>query len=256
MPVLLVHGLGGNFTHWEHLVPRLAETRRVIGLDLPGCGDSHKLPSYSIRAFADALVQLLDFLEIPRAIAVGHSLGGGVVAEAALAHAPRLERIVIIDAAGFRRYPAVLKVASRLLHPKVVAPVMERVARRLLDNVFHERNELTARFVGQAEGREPYPTLSDFADMACSVAPDLVGRCFLDDVERILQPALVIWGDRDRLVPFQGVERWTARLPAGRLVVVRGCGHMPIIERPRAVLDAIDEFLAPAAARSRRSGGA
>lgn len=249
-PLLFIHGLGGNFTHWENLATRLARTHRVIGIDLPGCGDSYRLRleagrRYSIRLFADATVRLLDHLHIESAVYAGHSMGGMVVTEAALRHERRVAGLVLIDSAGFHRYPRwMLGAGARILKPKLVSRVMERMALRLLHSCFHEENDHAKRFIAQAEGRPPHPTLDEFAETACSLLPDLAGTHYLDDVERILQPTLVIWGDRDRLVAFAEVPAWAKRLREGKLVVIKGCGHMPIIERPEETHVAILDFLA------------
>lgn len=260
-PILFCHGLGGNFTHWEHVVGPLSRHHRVFGLDLPGCGDSYKVPRggprYTARLYADAMVRLCDHLQIERAVFAGHSLGGMIVTEAALTHPSRVESLVLVDGAGFRRYSAALRFAARvLLRPEWVGPAMERLALTLLNNVFHTRNANVLRFIGQADGRPAHPTIDEFAEMSCSLAPDLVGKHFLDEVERIVQPTLVIWGDRDKLLPYADVKRWIGRLPNARLVTVRECGHMPIIEHPHVVIDAIREFLAVSEIHTarRRSG--
>jgi pimeloyl-ACP methyl ester carboxylesterase len=243
-PILLIHGLGGNFTHWEHVAPSLARTRRVIGLDLPGCGDSFKRPRYSVRMYAEACARLLDELGIARAVWVGHSLGGMVACEGALDRPSRVSSLALVDSAGFQRFPMALRIATRAVAvPWIVAPAMERYARKLLDNVFWEANERTRRFIGQAEGRAAHPTIDEFADMACSIVRDLLGKHYLDRVERVVQPTLVIWGDRDKLCPVDDVARWTRRIARARLVVLRECGHMPIIERPEAVVEALAAFL-------------
>ncbi len=259
-PILLVHGLGGNFSHWEHVARELARDHRVFGLDLPGCGDSVKLPvsrdlRYTIRLYADAAVHLLDHLRVDAAVFVGHSLGGMVVTQASLAHPSRMLRQVLIDAAGFRRYGAHLKLASRLLVPGLVGPAMERLAHTLLRNVFHASNPHVDKFINQTKGRPAHPTIDDFAEMACSILPDLVGKHFLDELERILHPTLVIWGDRDKLLPYAEVPGWVRRLPDGRLLTLAGCGHMPIIERPTEVVEAVRAFASEEGAAALRQVG-
>src|SRR5262245_19958908 len=77
--IFFTHGLAGNVTHWVHVAPALADRFRVVGVDLPGCGETPALASgYSIEAYADHVIGLLDRLEIERAIFAGHSLGGMV----------------------------------------------------------------------------------------------------------------------------------------------------------------------------------
>ena len=257
-PLVFIHGLGGNFTHWEHVAPPLAESCRVIGIDLPGCGDSVKDVPCTIRLYAESVVRLLDELGIPQATLVGHSLGGMVCAEAALEFPSRVRRLVLMDAAGFFRYPRFARAGSRVLfQPWLFGPIMQRFALMLLDNCFHERNARVLRFIGQAEGRPPQPTIRELAVMSNSLRADLVGRHYLDDLHRLTQPALVIWGDEDRLIPFKDVPSWAHRLPNARLEVIRGCGHLPLIERPDEVVASLRTFVAAAeAAPLRRTASA
>ncbi len=251
-PLLLIHGLGGNFTNWEHLARELSPHRRVLGLDLPGCGDSFKLPlgpggaRYSIRLYADSCVRLLDALAVERAVFCGHSMGGQVVAEAALAHAGRVERLVLVDTNGFVRRPLYQRLGRHLVfHEPLVVGLLERFAVTLLHACFHDSrgNANAARFIAQADGRPAHPTLDEFATMACSLSPDLVERHYLDDLHRLTQPTLVLWGESDKLLPVAEVPAWVERLPAGRLEVVPECGHLSIVEKPKALARALLAFV-------------
>ncbi len=259
-PLLLIHGLGGNFTHWEHVAGAMARHRRVLGLDLPGYGDSARPRAdggrCSMAHYAHACVRLLDALDVERAVFCGHSMGGQVVAEAALAHPARVERLVLLSANGFVRRPVWQRLGRHLIfHEPLVVSIMERLAVRLLHACFGERNHHAVRFIAQAEGRPEHPTLDEFAATTCSLAGELVERHYLDDLHRIAQPTLVIWGDRDRLIPFHDVPEWAARLPDGRLVVLDGCGHLPMIERPAEVVEALRAFLADDARASLQPTG-
>jgi pimeloyl-ACP methyl ester carboxylesterase len=169
--------------------------------------------------------------------------------------------MVLINASGFWRYQPLTQLAGRLLlREKVLVPAMERLAIHLLNNVFYEKNYYTRRFISQAEGRPPQPTVGEFGRVTESLAAELVGSHFLDDLERFVLPVLVLWGDQDKLIPARGLSHWVPRLPRGRMVIFRGCGHMPIIERPRGVVDAIREFMAEelpeAMAEAAAAGGA
>ena len=79
--------------------------------------------------------------------------------------------------------------------------------------------------------------------VTASLLPDVARRHYLDEIEKILQPTLVIWGEQDRLLPFEPVRDWAERLPNGRLSVFRNCGHLPIIERPDEVVEELHAFL-------------
>jgi pimeloyl-ACP methyl ester carboxylesterase len=151
--IVMVHGLGANLTHFEHVAPPLVNAGfRVCGLDLPGFGLSGKpRRDYSIRWLSGAVTALMDHLGIPSATLAGHSLGGLVVADAALHDATRVERLVLISSAGLFQMPLPFQwVARTIMRPGLVAAALERNARRLLEKrVFEERNEKVERFIGR-----------------------------------------------------------------------------------------------------------
>ncbi|HZS41400.1 MAG TPA: alpha/beta fold hydrolase [Polyangia bacterium] len=244
--LVFVHGLGANLTHFEYVAPPLAaDGYRVCGLDLPGFGLSGKPHrEYTIRYLSDAILRLMDHLGIERATLAGHSLGGLVVSDAALRAPQRVERLVLISSAGLFRMPLPIRMAARtIMRPGLLATALERNARRLLDLVFSERNERTERFIEQSVTRPDSRFCLDLARVMCAASRDLTSYHLLRDVERIKMPTLVIWGGRDRLLPFKPVPVWTQRLPDGELEVIERCGHMPIIEDPERVVTRMRAFL-------------
>jgi len=252
--VVMLHGLGANFTHWEHVAPAIARHHRVIGIDLLGCGDSAKPPGrYTIDLLVDGILRLLDELGVTSATWVGHSLGGMVATRAALRFPRRVERLVLISSAGFMRMPRAVRMAARTIVAPVLAKTLEHVANRLLQQVLFERNFYTRKFFAQIEDRDPHPCVDDIARFMCAVGPDAARVNFLGELERIVQPTLVLWGDRDRLLPIQPIFSTVRRMPAARLVVLHEVGHMPIIERPAAVVSEMLAFLHGATRRTDRS---
>jgi pimeloyl-ACP methyl ester carboxylesterase len=261
--IVLVHGMGANLTHFEHVAPPLvAAGFRVCGLDLPGFGLSGKpRRSYSIRWLAGAVTALMDHLKIETATLAGHSLGGLVVADAALHETSRVERLVLISSAGLFQMPLPFQwVARTIMRPGLMAAALERNARRLLEKrVFEERNEKVERFIEQAVTRPDPRFVHDLARVMWSLRKDLTSYHLFDQVERLTMPTLVIYGARDRLLPTKDVPRWASRLPSGELEVIERCGHMPIIEKPERVVARMKSFLvapATAAAATRAATGA
>jgi pimeloyl-ACP methyl ester carboxylesterase len=251
--ILFVHGLGGNLTHFEYLVPSLLQAGfRVCGLDLPGFGLSGKPHrEYTVSYLSDVVLNLMDHLGIPSATFCGHSLGGLVVGDAALRAPERAERLVLISSAGLAQMPLAVRLAGRtLMWPSVVSRLLERNALRLCDLVLAEKNEKSQRWIEQSVTRPDPRFCPDLARVMWSMRKDLVGRHLVDEAERLTAPTLVIWGGSDRLLPLAPAQRWVEKLPAGELEVIEGCGHMPMIENPEAVLRRMMPFLRQAQARA------
>ncbi len=244
--LLLVHGLGCNLTHFEYIAPLLeAAGFRVIGLDLPGFGLSSKPHGrYTIRFLSDAIIELLDELHIDRASLCGHSLGGLVCADLALHSPERVERLILLSSAGFFRMPLAVRLAARtILRPGLLAPALEHGARRLLGRALSETNERTERFIEQSVSRPDPRFVRDLARVMWSLRDDLTSYTLLDVAKRLETPTLVIWGGRDKLLPFGRVPGWVRELRTGEMEIIERCGHMPHIENPVAVAHRVREFL-------------
>lgn len=105
VPLVLLHGTSASQHSWEGVVEELKPQRRVISLDLPGFGLTGPFPDgvYRMERYVTFLSTLLDELEISRAVLVGNSFGGQLAWEMALAQPRRVQRLVLIEAAGYRR---------------------------------------------------------------------------------------------------------------------------------------------------------
>jgi pimeloyl-ACP methyl ester carboxylesterase len=250
--VVVIHGLGANLTHFEHIVPPLVKAGyRVCGLDLPGFGLSGKpRRRYTVRWLARAVTSLMDHLGIASATLAGHSLGGLVAADAALNERDRVDRLVLISSAGLFRMPLPFQwMARTIMRPGLVAAALERHARALLETrVFEERNDKVERFIEQSVTRPDPRFVGDLTRVMWSMRHELTRYHLFDQVERLTLPTLVMYGGCDKLLPTQHVPNWARRLPAGELEVIERCGHMPIIEKPEQVVTRMKAFLRRTAA--------
>jgi pimeloyl-ACP methyl ester carboxylesterase len=249
-PLLFVHGLAGDYTHFEHVLPDFAEDHRVIGLDLPGCGRSCRPAApQSVRTYVDSVLALLTHLGLEGATLVGHSCGGLVAAEVALRAPARVPRLVLVDSAGMLQYRTPLRLAGRaLLRPWFLTPTLERLAPSLLERIFHQNNAYTRRFVQAALARPRHPTIPDTIRVFEDLAADLLEARVAEEASRLAMPTLVVWGEHDRLVPIREVSAVVARMPRAQLAVMSACGHMPMIEDPAGFIALLRSFLTTARA--------
>jgi pimeloyl-ACP methyl ester carboxylesterase len=245
--IVFVHGLGGNVTHWEYVAKYLARRHRLIGIDLPGCGASLKpRRRYTLDLLRDHLLGFLARRGVTRATLVGHSLGGAVCLASTVQQPALVERLVLIGAAGVAPLPRWMSVAAPLfLRESVLYPTLLLGHETILKHVFvdGDENEHVRHFRRMALRDDPgFPHLRDFARVCCSLCRDIVNRDYSDEIPRLRQPILALWGEADQLTPLPDVKRSLARARHARMIVLERCGHMPMIERPQDVLYQLERF--------------
>lgn len=244
--VVLLHGLASSIYTWKDVLPRLARDHDVVALDLPGFGGSDQPAGLTWRALPPAVLGLLDALGIPRASLVGHSLGGAVAVLLAARDPERVERLVLVDAAGFEQHaadrPLLLRLAASpaavLGRPLALRRLFVRAALR---EVFHDDRLVTDERVGVYLAPLARPgALRSLRSLLVSVAGHTP---FPAVVAEVRSPTLIVWGADDTWIPVAEADRFVAAIPGARRLVIPACGHMPQEEHPAVVADALEKFL-------------
>jgi pimeloyl-ACP methyl ester carboxylesterase len=254
-PLVFVHGLSGSWQNWLEQLPLLAAEHRVVTLDLPGFGYS-PMPAerISISGYARLLERLLDTLEIDAAAVVGNSMGGFIAAELAIAFPQRVERLVLISAAG------ISTTAEALPHTARVVPAVRRLERVLLATTASvaARSDTVARrarlreallnVVVRHPGQLPAPLAAE--QLRGAGKPGFVQglEAVLDynireRLPEIACPTLIVWGDRDRLITVKDADVFAELIPNSRKIVFEDTGHMAMLERPAAFNALLKDFL-------------
>jgi pimeloyl-ACP methyl ester carboxylesterase len=217
-PVVFVHGLSGSSRWWRRNIGALTPHRRVYVVDLIGFGASRARHPFSLAEAADYLAQLLDQLELERASLVGHSMGGLIVAELAADAPERLDRLVLVD-------PAALPLDTHLMTHAL--------------SLLRELRTISPSFlpVLLADTLRAGP-LTFWRAVTALMLADLRPK-----LAQIRTPTLVIWGERDALVPLAFAQQLAQYLRYEELVVIKGAGHVPMWDRPQEFNRALMEFL-------------
>lgn len=242
--IVLVHGFGGQTANYAQLMPLLAADHRVIAVDLKGYGYSERNARAGLSATDQVtmLRRLLDQLGVARAVFVGHSMGGGIVQRFAAMHPDAVEALVLIaSVSGDERLLGHVRL-SGVLRP-VLPLIANLIAARLLAGLFCDPAIFTP------ELREEYvrpARIKGSRDGMLAMARDS-RRDAPIDAGAITMPVLLLYGEKDRVVPLSFAERIRRRIPQARLVVIDGTAHMPLVERPEACAEAIASFLRDAA---------
>lgn len=247
-PLVLVHGLASSSYSWSGVLDGLARDHDVIAIDLPGFGRSDQPAELAFEALPRAVVGVMDALELPRASLVGSSLGGTVAVVVAAQQPERVERMVLIDSAGFnlRRedWPAVLRLVASV-PPALLerAPFRRRLARLALRQVFLDQSKVTDERVEEYAAPMLRPGAArSLRSLLLSPAAD--DQAFQALLARVAAPTLILWGKEDRWVPVSDADRFGAALKGSRTIVLRRCGHLPQEERPAETLALVRSFLA------------
>lgn len=237
--VVLLHALGMNYTEWEAVAPLLAQHTRVVGLDMLGCGHS-AIPSrpYGLREIAQSVWGLIHKLGLRQPVLMGHSFGGRVALELALKEPRHFSGVMLLNSAGFIRYPALFERVGRwVLTPRVVGTLLLAAGPVLARRIFATATPQSDRFMSQVLGRWETAFPYRFAQHACPMLSDLISDV-LDRVSELNLPISVLWGEDDLLLPYREVEPALRRLRDVQIDVLRACGHMPNLECPEAVCEA------------------
>ncbi|MBM3134958.1 MAG: alpha/beta fold hydrolase [Chloroflexi bacterium] len=258
-PLLLLHGLGGHWGHWEANIPALAQHYRVYAPDIAGFGlsDKPQAADRNLEFLLHFLRGFLDVQEIAQAVVIGNSLGGFLALQMALTYPQRVSALVLVDAAGLGpEIGWILRLQGLpILGDWVVIP-SRRLVRLAVRSIFYDQAQATPKIV-----EEHYRHFCRPGARQCylAVIHNGLGRggqryLLLDRLPQISVPTLIVWGAQDRLLPVRQAHAAAARLPHSRLHVLPECGHCPQMEKPeefnRLVLDFLAE-VSPARAEVR-----
>lgn len=253
--VVMIHGFTGSKENWYPLAERLRGRYRLVIPDLPGWGDSERIKgqdygfvaqSERVAAFIDRVAERQD----SQVVLLGHSMGGGIVALTAADHPQSVARVGLFDAAGVRFKDNAF--GAEVLAGKNPFGVEDDASlKRYLDTVFH---------IDDAKPSIPWPASraviawrKQQAQFEQSVL-DRIGRSderFLPGqaAARIRQPALLLWCRQDAVIDASAMDLYAAQMPQASKVLLDGCGHMSIVEKPDETAAAVEMLINQGAPR-------
>jgi pimeloyl-ACP methyl ester carboxylesterase len=256
-PLVLVHGTSASLHTWEGWAAALRAQRRVISFDLPGFGltgpFSGRYAAWSYRGdeLARFTLELLDHLKVSRFAIAGNSLGGEVAWRVASLAPQRVQRLVLVDAAGYEQRPESVPVGFRVAALPFVGPLFDALLpRNVVDasvrDVYGDASKVTPQLIDryfELTLREGNRAALRQRLQAQAIDLQAVG----DNVARLRAlklPTLVLWGLQDRLISLAMAERFQADIGGSQLIVFDRLGHVPQEEDPAATVAALRAFLA------------
>ena len=244
-PLVLIHGMFGDFLDWEPVLEPLAAHHRVIAIDLPGFGASSKPHrEYSAKFFVSTLEELLRQLEVKDPILAGNSFGGQVAILYALQHPDSVAKLLLVNSGGFQQYS---EQERATIEPRfseaVLAGLTPEINTLLFSGVFIKPSETSVRYVQKQNAklqRIDYPAYA-YA-LASSIRLSL-STYLVDRLPELRCPTLLVWGEDDQVLPVSQAKLALTKLSSGELKTIPGCGHVPQMECPAGFLDSTRTFL-------------
>lgn len=231
--LVLVHGAGGSHIHWPAELRRLPGAS-VYALDLPAHGRSGGHARATLQEYADTVHLFVLALGLPRAAVLGHSMGGAIAQLLALRRPAWLERVIIAGSAARLRVQADI---LEHLNPQKGQDGFEKALDLICQRMYGPQVSYPMRLRGRQLLRAVSPAVlyADYLACAHFDCAEVVGNITL--------PTLVICGDEDRMILPEESCGLSQRIPDARLVIIRGAGHMMMIEKPSEVAEAVARFL-------------
>src|SRR5271166_5128820 len=252
--LLLIHGMGGTFENWQAVLEPLARGHTVIAPDLPGHGASAPgAGDYSIGALAAGLRDLLIALGHERATLVGHSLGGGIAMQFAYQFPEIAERLVLVSSGGLGPEVSPLLRAAALPGADAFISATAGPGRAVGSALARGLGAVGLRAnIDIAEVARGYASLADPDRRAAFLATlrSVIGtggqRVHAGDRLYLAEgmPVLIVWGERDRIIPAHHGENAHEAIPGSSLEVFPGVGHLPQLEAPGRFISVLERFIA------------
>lgn len=245
VPVLMVHGFGAAYTHFNQLAELMKNDYRVIRVDLPGFGLSD-LPELSanenyVQKYQEYLDFMFDTLQLDSLYIIGNSMGGLVTWMAAVDYPEKVKKIVLLDAAGYD----LEKILSA--REKFRSDFMQKIAAKGMSLSMSRKGLRGAYFQDEKVDENYVKLINKFINIKGNI-PNMLKVILSDNfpdttlVQKVQCPALIIWGKEDKVIPVEHAEKFHRDIKNSQLVIFENCGHCPMLEEPEKTKESCVRF--------------
>jgi len=240
--IVLVHGFNGDKDNWTRFARHLPDNYRLIIPDDAGFAEStfKKDGDYTIKKQAERIIKLADALNIKKFHIAGNSMGGAIAGTVALLYPDYLLSLGLFDAAGIKSAKKSEFIILTEQGKNILVVNKPEDFKKMMKFVFVTPPFISgpvALYLGEKNLEKTGQNNFIFAQI----------RNTIDSLEphlkKITVPTLVLWGENDRILDVSGAYIFDKNLPNSKLVIMKSCGHMPMLERPRESADHYTAFL-------------
>lgn len=216
--LLILPGWQRNTIEWQNCAQTLADRYQVILLDLPGFGITQKPKTdWDIFHYAEFVKHFLEKIRIKNSIIIGHSFGGriGIILAS---HGDLVDKLILVDSAGIERKNWLLKL--KVVLAKILKPIIpKKIVSKLLRGDYAESGEMKEIF------------------------KKVINHDLVDLLSKIRIPAVIIWGEFDRILPITYAKILHTQIKNSKLRIIWGAAHDPHLEKPAQFVEILKEII-------------
>ena len=256
-PLIFIHGLGGNLSHFTKNIKGLSSDYRVIAIDLPGYG--HSLQEYDagndpLQLYAEVIAEFIKKKKLKKVALAGHSMGGQIAVIAALSHPKKIKKIILLAPAGLETFTeAEAQILINATKPEVFEKQEEAVIRFNYKQNFYQLPVDAEKLI---QDRLRLKNCTGFNIYTHTVSNGVKGMLYhpvRSKLQLIKQPVLLVFGEEDALIPNkylhpaltkkQLLEEAGKEIKKIKIIEIKEAGHLLQFEKWQEVNTAIKQFL-------------
>jgi 2-hydroxy-6-oxonona-2,4-dienedioate hydrolase len=249
--VLLTHGIGASLETWEAMLAGVDESIRWISWDVPGHGMSDFEASYAdLATIAEAGWQLLDSLNVERAVLAGNSMGGAISIRMAQSKPERTVKLGLLDAATLgRQSPMPFRLMTIPMLGELMTKPGKMAVEQQIEAIFYRSDAISerAREIITRNVMRPGASKAFLAILRNMTSLGGQNKALVAQAQDFLAttqlPVLYIHGRQDQVIPLMHSEQTDQRTANSTLLILEACGHTPQLEEPQAVAKALTDFV-------------
>jgi len=240
--IIMLHGFGASKENWLRFSAPLSEKYHLIALDLMGHGENTRdlEQSYSIASQVEYVREIAEKLKLNKIHLIGNSMGGAISSLYAATYPEQVQSVVLISPAGIHDIPSRMdELLAEGINPLIANTVDD--FENLLSFVMEDTPYIPAA-ITKVEAEKAASRVEINQKIFKDLRHDLEGG-FEHKLAKIKSPVLIIWGDHDRAINFENIDKYAALIPNAQKLVLTDIGHLAMIEAPNVAATATLEFM-------------
>lgn len=243
-PVLLLHGFDSSLFEFRRLIPELAQDAQVWAMDLFGFGFSDRAaaPQVSPALIKQHILAFCQQVIGQPVVLVGASMGGGAAIDFATSYPEQVKKLVLIDAVGFAKGPAVGRLMFSPLDRWATNFLRNAgVRRKISEKAYYDRRFVTP---DASLCASLHLLMTNWQEALISFTKSGGYNFLAAKVGQISVPTLIVWGRHDKILGYKDASRFEREIANSKLVWIEKCGHVPHLEKPKITAEHVASFIA------------